>query len=99
MEEVCFGDHTIQRQAICVYHNRHLRQVAQTSAKFSPRQSNTGETKSIEATAPELGTIYFWSSKSSTFSGSGSNVGEGTHQVNGRETRWSEAICSTRIIK
>ena len=33
-------------------------------------QSNLEETKSIQATAPELGPVDLWSPKSSTFSGS-----------------------------
>ena len=39
--------------------------VAQTSAKLNPGQSNRGETKSIEATTPEIGPVGLWSSKSS----------------------------------
>ena len=34
-----------------------LRQVAQTSAKLTPGQSNSGETKAMEATTPELGPV------------------------------------------
>ena len=54
-------------------HKGHLWQVAQTSAKLTP-----GETKSIEATTPELGPVGLWSSKSSTFSSSDSIVVEET---------------------
>ena len=52
------------------------RQVAQTSAKLTPGQSNPGETKTMEATTPELGPVHFWSPKSSSFSGSDSIVVE-----------------------
>ena len=58
------------------YHKWHLRQVAQTSAKLTPGQSNPGETKTMEATTPELGPVSFWSPKSSSFSGSDSIVVE-----------------------
>ena len=58
------------------YHKWHLRQVAQTSAKLTPGQSNPGETKTMEATIPELGPVRFWSPKSSSFSGSDSIVVE-----------------------
>ena len=58
------------------YHKWHLRQVAQTSAKLTPGQSNPGETKTMEATTPELGPVRFWSSKSRSFSGSDSIVVE-----------------------
>ena len=58
------------------YHKWHLRQVAQTSAKLTPGQSNPGETKTMEATIPELGPVHFWSPKSSFFSGSNSIVVE-----------------------
>ena len=51
-------------------------QVAQTSAKLTPGQSNPGETKTTEATTPELGPVRFWSPKSSSFSGSDSIVVE-----------------------
>ena len=44
------------------------------SQKLTPRQSNPGETKSMEATTPELGLDGLWSPKSSTFSGSNSIV-------------------------
>ena len=54
----------------------HLRQIAQTSAKLTPGQSNPGETKTMEATTPELGPVSFWSPKSSSFSGSDSIVVE-----------------------
>ena len=54
----------------------HIRQVAQTSAKLTPGQSNPGETKTMEATTPELGPVRFWSPKSSSFSGSDSIVVE-----------------------
>ena len=37
-------------------------------------QSNPGETKTTEATNPELGPVGFWSPKSSSFSGSDSIV-------------------------
>ena len=49
---------------------------AQTSAKLTPGQSNPGETKTMEATTPELGPVRFWSPKSSSFSGSDSIVVE-----------------------
>ena len=49
---------------------------AQTSAKLTPGQSKPGETKTMEATTPELGTVGFWSPKSSSFSGSDSIVVE-----------------------
>ena len=58
------------------YHKWHLRQVAQTSAKLTPGQSNPGETKTMEATTPELGPVRFCSPKSSSFSGSNSIVVE-----------------------
>ena len=58
------------------YYKWHLRQVAQTSAKLTPGQSNPGETKTMEATTPELGPVRFWSPKSSSFSGSNSIVVE-----------------------
>ena len=48
----------------------------QTSAKLTPGQSNPGETKTMEATTPELGPVGFWSPKSSSFSGSYSIVVE-----------------------
>ena len=54
----------------------HLRQVTQSSAKLTPGQSNPGETKTMEATTPELGPVRFWSPKSSSFSGSDSVVVE-----------------------
>ena len=53
-----------------------LRQVAQTSAKLTPGHSNPGETKTMEATTPELGLVRFWSPKCSSFSGSYSIVVE-----------------------
>ena len=59
-----------------LWYKRHLRQVAQTSAKLTPGQSNPGETKSTEATTPELGPVGLWSPKSCTFSGSDSIVVE-----------------------
>ena len=40
------------------------------------RQSNPGETKTMEATTRELGPVSFWSPKSSSFSGSDSIVVE-----------------------
>ena len=52
------------------------RQVAQTSAKLIPRQSNLEETNSIQATTPELGPVGIWSPKSSIFNGSDSIVVE-----------------------
>ena len=55
-----------------VYHKYHLRQVAQTLIILTPGQSNPGETKTMEATTPELGPIRFWSPKSSSFSSSDS---------------------------
>ena len=58
------------------YHKWHLRRVAQTSAKLTPGQSNPGETKTVEATTPELGPVGFLSPKSSSFSGSTSIVVE-----------------------
>ena len=58
------------------YHKWHLRQVAQTSAKLTSGQSNPGETKTKEATAPELGPVSFWSPTPSSFSGSDSIVVE-----------------------
>ena len=58
------------------YHKWHLRQVAQTSTKLIPGQSNPLETKTMEATTPELGPVRFWSPKSSSFSGSDSIVVE-----------------------
>ena len=59
-----------------VYHKWHLRQVAQTSAKLTPGQSNPGETKTVEATTPELGPVASVSPKSSSCSGSDSIVVE-----------------------
>ena len=56
----------------------------QHKLQLIPGQSNPGETKSIEATTPELSPVVFWSPKSSTFSGSDSIVGEETHQVDDR---------------
>ena len=59
--------------------NNHIdisRQVAQSSAKLIPGQSNREETKSIQATTPELGPVGIWSPKSSSFSGSDSIVVE-----------------------
>ena len=50
------------------------RQVAQSSAKLNPGQSNHEETKSIQDTTPELGPVGIWSPKSSTFDGSDSIV-------------------------
>ena len=50
------------------YHKWHLRQVVLISAKLTPRQSNPGETKTMEATIPDLGPVGFWSPKSSSFS-------------------------------
>ena len=50
--------------------------VAQTLAKLTPGQSNSGETKTMEASTPELGPVGFWSPKSSSFSGSDSIVVE-----------------------
>ena len=41
------------------YHKWHLRQVAQTSTKLTPGQSNPGETKTEEATTPELRPVGF----------------------------------------
>ena len=58
------------------YHKWHLRPVAQISAKLTPGKSNPGETNTMEATIPELGPVGFWSSKSSSFSGSDSIVVE-----------------------
>ena len=55
------------------YHKWHLRQVAQSSAKLTPGQ---WETKTMEATTPELGPVRFWSPKSSFFSGRDSIVVE-----------------------
>ena len=52
------------------------RQVAQTSAKLTPGQSNHGKTQN--ATAPELGPVGLWSLLSSTFSGSDSIIIEET---------------------
>ena len=52
------------------------RQVAQTSAKRIPGQSNLEETNSIQASFPELGPVGLWSPKSSIFSGSDSIVVE-----------------------
>ena len=47
-----------------------------TAFKISLGQSETGEIKRIDATAPELGPIVIWSQKSSTVSGSDSNIGK-----------------------
>ena len=60
------------------------RRVAQTSQKLIPGQSNLEETKSIQATAHELGLVGLWSPKSSTFSSSDSIVVEETFQVDGQ---------------
>ena len=54
------------------YHKWHLTQVAQTSTKLIPGQSNPLETKTREATTPELGPVRFWSPQSSSFSRSDS---------------------------
>ena len=43
---------------------------------MTPQQSNPGETKTKEATTPELGPVGFWSPNSSSFSGSDSIVVE-----------------------
>ena len=43
---------------------------------LNPGQSNPGETKTMEATTPELGPVRFWSPKSSFFSSSNSIVVE-----------------------
>ena len=56
--------------------SRQCTQVAQTSAKLTLRQSIPEETKSMEATTPELGPVGFWSPKSSSFRGSDSIVVE-----------------------
>ena len=40
-----------------LYHKWHLRQVAQTSAKLTPGHSYPVETKTMEATTPELGSV------------------------------------------
>ena len=50
---------------------------AQTSTKLTPGHSNPGESKTMEATTPELGPVHFWSQKSSSFRGS-----ESTPSVN-----------------
>ena len=50
--------------------------LVQTSAKLTPRQFIPGETKSMEATTPEVGPVGFWSPKSSSFSSSDSIVVE-----------------------
>ena len=47
-----------------------------SSTNFTPGQSNPGETKTMEATTPELDPVRFWSPKSSSFSGSDSIVVE-----------------------
>ena len=47
-----------------------------SSIDFTPGQSNPGETKTMEATTPELGPVRFWSPKSSSFIGSNSIVVE-----------------------
>ena len=47
-----------------------------SSTNFTPGHSNPGETKTMEATTPELGPVRFWSLKSSSFSGSDSIVVE-----------------------
>ena len=63
------------------------RQVAQSSAKLIPGESNLEETISIQVTTPELGPVGIWSPKSSTFSGSDSIVVEEaarTFEVHGR---------------
>ena len=44
--------------------------IAQILTKLTPGHSNPGETKTMEATTPELGPVRFWSPKSSSFSGS-----------------------------
>ena len=61
------------------HHMTDCTQVTQTAAKLISGQSNLEKTKSIQATAPELGQSGLWSPKSSTFSGSAYNVGDGTH--------------------
>lgn len=60
---------------------------SQTSAKLNPEKTVT-----IEATTTERGPVVFWCSKSSTFSGSDSNVGEVTHQpsIRGRAKRFGQ---------
>ena len=45
-------------------------------SQLTPGQSNPGETKTMEATTPELGPVGFWRPKSSSFSGSDSIVVE-----------------------
>ena len=47
-----------------------------SSIKLTPGQSNPWETKTMEATIPELGPVRFWSPKSSSFSSSDSIVVE-----------------------
>ena len=73
--KVKFGATTLQSQTD---HIDPSRQVAQTSAKLIPGQSNLEETISIQATAPKVGPVGLWSPKSSTFSGSDSIVAEET---------------------
>ena len=46
------------------------------STNFSQTHSNPEETKTKEATTPELGPVGFWSPKSSSFNGSDSIVVE-----------------------
>ena len=48
--------------------------------KLIPGQSNRLETKTMEATTPELGPVRLWSPKSSSFSGSDSIVVEEAEQ-------------------
>ena len=63
---------------ICFEHKKYAFRIVltQTSTKLTPRHSNPGETKTMEATTPELGPVRFWSPKSSSFSGSDSIVVE-----------------------
>ena len=52
---------TVQHFKVTPPLNDHIdisRQVAQTSAKLIPGQSNLEETKSIQTTTPELGPVY-----------------------------------------
>ena len=62
---------SIKDKAICAVHCWHLNQVAQTSAKLTPRQSNPGDQKYRSYYS---GPVGLWSPKSSTFSSSNSNV-------------------------
>ena len=66
-------------KALCAFHDMTPQTSSTSTVKLGP-----GETKCMEATTPELGPVGLLSPKSSIFSGSDSNVGDGTYQVDSR---------------